>query len=218
MRIVAITDIHGRSERAKKLAEILKEEKFDILLIAGDITNFQGREKAEEILTHFLSLQKPVLSVFGNCDGRDVPEFLREAGLLLHDRRMEIKGVGIVGVGGSNRTPFGTIWELREDEILAVLERNYRKGDIILSHAPPHRTKADRVRFGMHVGSKALREFIEKNKPPLVIAGHIHEARSVDNLGETFVINPGPLFRGYYALIDFNVERRKVEKVELARL
>ncbi|WP_461865473.1 metallophosphoesterase [Thermococcus sp.] len=201
MKIVAITDIHGRHERTKKLAEVVREE-FDLILIAGDLTNFQGREKAREVLNPILSLQKPIFAVFGNCDGRDVPEFLREKGVLIHDRRVEFNGVGIIGVGGSNRTPFGTIWEFGEDEIRSVLEKNYRDGDIILSHMPPYKTKADRVHFGMHVGSRALRAFIEDEQPPLVICGHIHEARSVDNVGKTIIINPGPLFRGYYAVVE----------------
>ncbi len=202
MRIIAITDIHGRSEKAEKLAKALRRMEFDLILIAGDLTNFQGREKAEAVLGPILSLQRPIFSVFGNCDGRDVPEFLMEKGVLVHGRRVEFNGVGIIGLGGSNRTPFGTIWEFEEEEIRRVLERNYRDGDIILSHAPPYKTKADRVHFGMHVGSRALRAFIEEKQPPLVITGHIHEGRSVDNIGKTVIVNPGPLFRGYYAVVE----------------
>ncbi|GAB6102247.1 metallophosphoesterase [Thermococcus atlanticus] len=218
MRIVAITDIHGRSGKAERLGRMLEDMEFDLLLIAGDLTNFQGRDKAEEILGHFLSLQKPVFSIFGNCDGRDIPELLSELGINVHSRRVEVGGAGIVGIGGSNITPFSTIWELTEAEIQEILLRNYREGDVILSHAPPHGTRADRVHLGMHVGSRALREFIEENQPPLVVCGHIHEARSVDRIGNTVIVNPGPLFRGHYAVIEFDEKEKKVRNVELLRL
>ncbi len=217
MKVVAITDIHGNAEATKRLAEKLRGD-FDLLLIAGDVTNFGNAEKAGKVLEPLLSLGVPVLAVHGNCDGRDVPGLLEELGIGIHGKRVELKGVGFVGIGGSNVTPFHTVWELSEDEIRGILLKNYRDGDVILSHAPPKDTKADRVHSGLHVGSSALREFIEENQPPLVVTGHIHEARSVDRVGETVIVNPGPLFRGYYAVIDFDERSKKVEGVELKRL
>lgn len=218
MRIVAVTDIHGKLEKVKRLARILGEEKPDLILIAGDITNFSGAEVARRVLELLMALGVPILAVHGNCDGRDVPELLEELGISVHNKRKEVKSTGFVGIGGSNITPFNTIWELTEDEIMEILRRDYRPGDIILSHAPPKDTKADRVHSGLHVGSMALREFIEKNQPPLVVTGHIHEARSVDKLGETVIVNPGPLFRGYYAFIDFDEKEKVVKNVELREL
>lgn len=218
MRFVAVTDIHGNRSKVGKLVEALRGMDFDVLAIAGDLTNFESAEKAREILAPLLALGKPIVAVHGNCDGRDVPSFLEEVGVCAHDRRVEIEGVGIVGIGGSNITPFHTIWELTEDEIGEILERNYIDGDVILSHVPPKDTDADRVHSGLHVGSSALREFIEKKEPPLVITGHIHEARSVDRIGRTVIVNPGPLFRGYYAVVDYDAEKKRVENVELERL
>ncbi|WP_297463246.1 metallophosphoesterase [Thermococcus sp.] len=218
MEVVAITDVHGRVEKVRKLTGILAGRRPDLILIAGDITHFSGWEVARKVLEPVLSLGVPVLAVHGNCDGRDVPKLLEELGIGLHDKRVEINGVGFIGLGGSNITPFNTIWELTEDEIMKILERNYRPGDVILSHVPPRDTKADRIHSGLHVGSKALREFIERNQPPLVVTGHIHEARSVDRVGKTVIVNPGPLFRGYYAVIELDEATKKVENVELGEL
>jgi len=218
MHIVAITDVHGNGKNVLKLTEIVEGSDFDVLLIAGDITHFSGAETARKVLRPLIETGVPILAVHGNCDGRDVPELLDELGINLHDRRRELNGVGFVGIGGSNVTPFRTIWELTEDEIREILLRNYRPGDVILSHVPPRDTKVDRVRLGLHVGSGALREFIEENQPPLVVTGHIHEARGVDEVGETVIVNPGPLFRGYYAVIEFDEKERKVQNVELERL
>ncbi len=204
MLMIAVTDIHGDLKSPWKLAETIKdmERKPDAILIAGDITNFGTSKTAEEVLKPFLGLKIPVVAVHGNCDGRDVPEYLETLGISAHDRRVEVGGVGVVGIGGSNVTPFHTIWELTEDEIWGILRRNYHPGDVVLSHAPPYGTKVDLTRSSFHVGSRALRKFIEDNRPPLVVTGHIHEARGVDRIGNTLIVNPGPLFRGYYALID----------------
>ncbi|ASJ07028.1 metallophosphoesterase [Thermococcus pacificus] len=218
MRILAITDIHGRLEKVETLTAALGGLEPELVLVAGDITNFSSANTARKVLKPLLALDIPVVAVHGNCDGRDVPELLGELGIGAHGRRVEINGLGIVGIGGSNLTPFNTIWELSEDEIKEILERNYRVGDVILSHVPPKDTKADKVHSGLHVGSTALREFIEKNQPPLVICGHIHEARSVDRIGETFIVNPGPLFKGYYAVIEFDEGEKRVKNVELRKL
>lgn len=216
MRLIAVTDIHGDHRKSRKLAEVLREEEFDALLVAGDLTHFSGSGEARKVLKPLLELGKPLFAVHGNCDGRDVPELLSELGVNVHDNRVELGRIGIIGVGGSNVTPFHTLWELTEDEIQGILERNYRRGDIILSHVPPHGTVADRVHSGHHVGSRTLREFIEREGPPLVVCGHIHEGRGIDRVGGTTVVNPGPLFRGYYAVVE--LERGKEVKVELKRL
>ncbi len=218
MRLLAVTDIHERLGKVEKLAAVVPELDPDLILIAGDLTHFSGAGTAREVLGPLLGLGKPLFAVHGNCDGRDVPELLNELRIGVHNRRAEIVGIGIVGIGGSNVTPFSTIWELTEDEIRGILERNYVDGDVILSHVPPRDTKADRAHMERHVGSQALREFIEKKQPPLVVCGHIHEARSVDRIGGTVVVNPGPLFRGYYAVIEFNEVEKRVENVELMRL
>jgi len=47
-----------------------------------------------------------------------------------------------------------------------------------------------------HVGSRAIRAFIERHQPPLVLSGHIHESPRVsgsyrDAIGRTMAINPG---------------------------
>ena len=49
---------------------------------------------------------------------------------------------------------------------------------------------------GRHVGSQALRAFIERRQPLLTLHGHIHEApdesgRYAIQLGNTWSINPG---------------------------
>ncbi|MFA4662694.1 metallophosphoesterase [Pyrococcus kukulkanii] len=200
MRILAITDIHGNYSAVKALAKGVQD--FDVILVAGDITHFGKGREAERILSPLLETKKPILAVMGNCDGKDVLETLEKLGISVHDRRIEIRGVGIVGFGGSNITPFSTIWEFPDDVIYESLKRNYKAGDLILTHAPPYGTKLDKTFSGLHAGSRGLRRFIEEEQPPICICGHIHEGRGIERIGETIAINPGPLSRGYYAVID----------------
>lgn len=57
---------------------------------------------------------------------------------------------------------------------------------IFLFHSPPHRSKLDRaaldgqrindIQIDVHVGSTAIRRFIEKRQPLLTLHGHIHES------------------------------------------
>jgi Icc-related predicted phosphoesterase len=66
----------------------------------------------------------------------------------------------------------------------------------------------DILHSGIHAGSIAVREFIEEHEPELVVCGHIHEARGVDAIGKSTIVNCGPLFKGSYALIETGPEIR----------
>lgn len=63
-------------------------------------------------------------------------------------------------------------------------------------HSPPRGTRCDMIGAHAHVGSRAIRAFIERRQPPLVLSGHIHESPRIstswrDRLGETITVNPG---------------------------
>jgi Icc-related predicted phosphoesterase len=67
---------------------------------------------------------------------------------------------------------------------------------VAVIHAPPFNTHCDVLFDGRHIGSKAVRSWIEKNQPLLTLHGHIHESPKLsgnffDRIGSTTVINPG---------------------------
>lgn len=67
---------------------------------------------------------------------------------------------------------------------------------IYVFHAPPFETNLDVLYDGRHVGSKAIKTFIEKKQPYLTLHGHIHESPKVsgsysEKIGKTLGINPG---------------------------
>lgn len=67
---------------------------------------------------------------------------------------------------------------------------------VYVVHTPPLGTKLDVLFDGRHIGSGALRRFLEKRRPPLSLHGHIHESPQMsgaisDRVGSTFSVNPG---------------------------
>jgi Icc-related predicted phosphoesterase len=63
---------------------------------------------------------------------------------------------------------------------------------VLICHAPPYGTALDQVKPGLHAGSTAMRDFIEKVQPAYFFCGHIHEAEGVAiELGATQAQNVG---------------------------
>ncbi|UCF69675.1 MAG: metallophosphoesterase family protein [candidate division WOR-3 bacterium] len=205
MKIMALTDIHGRVNYPETIISQLRGA--DLVLIAGDITNFGDREDADAVIRSLTAVNCRILGIPGNCDRSGVTTALQAASIDLHAKCRIIDNTLFFGIGGCNKTPFHTPLEYSEDEIAAILQSfctsSETKHTIIISHSPPHRTKLDRMFLGVHVGSKSLRTFIEEKQPDLVLCGHIHEARGFDRIGRTLIINPG-VFPRHYALINSN--------------
>ena len=79
---------------------------------------------------------------------------------------------------------------------------------IAVIHCPPYQTKCDVLFNGQHIGSEAVRRWIEQRQPLLTLHGHIHESPEMsgafcDRIGATCVVNPGcDGRRPHFALID----------------
>jgi len=214
MKILAFADIHGSLEAAEKIARLTSTTDANTVLIAGDIA-VNDLNLAEKILMKIVSsFNKPAFFVPGNMDPRSLAFFKSDKIKSIHGSCEAIEEeFSIIGVGGAISflsTPF----ELTEREIELTLNealKTYKQQSLILlSHSPPKNTKLDKVGVNLHVGSSAIRKFIENKKPILAVSGHIHEARGLDKIGETLIINPGPAFQGYYAEIKVN-EKKEVE-------
>ena len=71
---------------------------------------------------------------------------------------------------------------------------------ILVTHSPPYGTSLDRLNGRTPIGSRAIRRFIDRRKPPLTLHGHIHESSGIERLGETISANPGDSMRRLRAL------------------
>ncbi|MDX1774949.1 MAG: metallophosphoesterase family protein [Desulfobulbales bacterium] len=200
MKIIVFGDIHMDTGAVDKIPGI---ESAGHIIITGDITNYGSSSDAEAVLNRLLPLNPSILAVAGNLDQPDVTRYLENLGISLHGNGRMLNGLGILGLGGSNFTPFNTPNEFSEQEINSILASGYErikgaKDFILVSHPPPLQTKTDRLLNGNHVGSSAVRAFIEKQQPLLCLSGHIHESRGQDHIGKTLVLNPGMLKDGGY--------------------
>jgi hypothetical protein len=200
VRIYLAADIHGSPAATEMIREDLAAHRPDVFVAAGDVTHFGPVEYAQEL---FSGLSVPTLAVPGNCDPPELVAVLNELGINLHGKKTNIGGHTFVGIGGSNPTPFRTLFELSEEEILATLRRTMERGAILVSHPPPH-GYVDVVHSGAHVGSTSVRTILEEFAPPLVLCGHIHEARGIAMHHATTIVNPGPAREGHRALIELD--------------
>jgi Icc-related predicted phosphoesterase len=118
----------------------------------------------------------------------------------------------MINIGAANQTPWNCPRDKTEDELTQLIEkvaselRNPSQAVFNL-HVPPYDTNLDiapeldetltpklSVTGGFKmipVGSKAVRQAIEKYQPILGLHGHIHESRSAQKIGKTMCINPG---------------------------
>jgi Icc-related predicted phosphoesterase len=205
MNILAFTDFHGNQEAYEKAKGVIALQKPDFVIVAGDIINYDSR-RAKQLLTDLAAAGRPIYYVPGNMDNAELGSW-RGGGNLrgLHGRCENLENVSLIGLGGSPRGPFRTVFEFSEEEAAELLGRamnDYRGGKLILvSHCPPKDTKVDRVSSGEHAGSISVRRFIEKAQPQLVISGHIHEAQGVDKIRWSTVVNTGPARNGDFAKI-----------------
>jgi len=205
LNFCAVSDIHQRLDRLPALGPVLAAA--DWVLLLGDLTQFGHRREAAVVLEAFRTYNPRLLAVPGNLDQPDVLSLLREEGCCLHGESRRLDTVGLAGLGGSNPTPFGTPFELSEESIATVLGEPLRAiaADpvrIVVSHPPPRGTAVDRIRLGLHAGSRSVRQLVEEQQPDLLLCGHIHEAAGEDRLGRTCLLNPGPLARGGYIWVD----------------
>ncbi|MEE2658923.1 MAG: metallophosphoesterase family protein [Candidatus Latescibacterota bacterium] len=205
MKIAALADLHGKLDSIAPVAEVLAS--VDVVALVGDITHFGAASAAAEIVDEVRKSNSHVVAIQGNCDPPVVGDYLRGEGIDLHGDRHEHDGIAIVGLGGSLPGPGSTPTEYTEEQLDRYLQEavvGMQPGApmVLICHQPPIDSSMDEISTGEHVGSRAVRDFIETWKPHVTFTGHIHEARGEDRLSEAVIINPGPLAQGGYGLAE----------------
>jgi len=209
MKLLVISDFHGNIEAAHRTTEKAKRTQADVIVVCGDITHFGSVKDAEKTLAPLTTLRKPVLYVAGNCDPSELAEAQITGATNIHGQCHEISNVSFMGLGAAPTSRFYSWFEMSETKIMNSLEQMAdrcppNKWLVVVSHAPPKDTSVDLAFSRMHAGSVSLRAFIEKRKPDIVFCGHIHEAKGVDRIGETIIVNPGPVRHGNCAIASLN--------------
>lgn len=214
---IAFGDVHNDLSLLPRIPGLKEAEG---IIVTGDLTLAQGADRARGLIEEMQRHNPVVLAQIGNMDHADVTAYLEEQGANIHLRarilRSESPSVGLIGVGASTPTPFGTPSEFPESQIGAWLEQTWeQRGDwdhtIVACHTPPINTATDEIGGGQHVGSTAVRSFIKQRQPVFCLTGHIHESRGVDTLGATTVINPGNFGAGGYVRLEFGDDGPRAE-------
>ncbi len=218
MRFLVLADIHGHQRFLRAI--VRTEPAWDAAVIVGDLTQAGGPEEAKAVLTLLEPTGRPIVAVPGNLDRPEVLGCLESSGYSVHGTGVVIGEAGFFGAGGSNPTPFGTPFELSEDELgrLALAGFEAVRGaavKVLVSHAPPHGCALDRTVLGTQAGSTAVRRFLEEHPVDLCLCGHIHEAAGEDTVEGVHCCNPGAVKNGRYAVVEIDhgaidVKRRKI--------
>jgi hypothetical protein len=205
MKIAYLVDVHGHVEAVPSaIAEI---GAVDLLVVGGDITTGGTPEQAEGAVERWRPLAPHFLALAGNMDSPAIDARLADLGVALDGRGLRFGDVGVFGVSAAPISPLHTPYELPERELERRIEAGLAAVEgcrvkIFCPHAPPLETACDRLRSGAHVGSSAVRSVVERAQPDLVLCGHIHESRGVDEIGRSRVVNPGPAIAGHYAVVE----------------
>jgi len=179
MRVLASADLHGQRSVYEWLVRTTDEQRVDAVVLAGDLLGcpdgFASVEAAQQHEAHSLSeflngVGLPVFYIMGNDD---LVELDSRASRVqsIHGRRVTFGSYSFAGYQYS--LPFmGGTFEKPEAGIetdLAALEGLLDVDTVFVSHCPALGI-LDPGFSETHIGSRALRDFIDRN----VIRAHIH--------------------------------------------
>jgi len=223
-KILAVSD--WRSQPIEDLYTILEtlDPTPDLLLYAGDdLSRFKQPDTDTDHLAELARLTKYQQSLYvrGNDDFPPPtgPQFNTEYTTDLHTSPYAHEKFVFIGQEGSTQGP-GLISYTENDvqrhlteQLLACEDRT----PILVTHTPPFGILDIGKRFGQqHIGSKAVRTFIDDLQPPLTVCGHCHQfGGRAESLEYGIVINiashDGLNDPGRYALITIDTANGSFE-------
>jgi Icc-related predicted phosphoesterase len=202
MRIAATADLHFEPQSATALRDQFDKvrDAADLLILAGDLTNYGQPTEMETLLNTLVRLRIPTVAVLGNHDyeSEQQIELMRmmtaEGIKVLDGSAYERDGVGFAGtkgfVGGFGR---GALTAFGEPEIKAFvrasidealkLERamsqlRTTKRVVVLHYAPvASTTEGEAPEISPFLGSSRLAEVIDRHGADLVVHGHAHNGK-----------------------------------------
>lgn len=199
MRVAAIADLHFSPQSYDRIREPMQKvrEEADVLVIAGDLTNFGKPEEITSLLNAMLRLRIPIITVLGNHDyesnrPEELMKMLTQEGIkVLDGSSYERDGIGFAGCkgfhGGFGRgvlTPFGepevkqfvqaSIEEaLKLERALSMLRTEKRV--VVTHYAPvPETAKGEPSEIYPYLGTSRLAEVIDRHGANIAFHGHAH--------------------------------------------
>lgn len=199
VRLAAVSDIHYNKTSQGSLQSLFTQinERADILLLCGDLTDYGLPEEAEILAQDLATVKVPMIAVLGNHDYEagqvdEVKRILTAAGVTLLDGdACEIKGIGFAGGkgfgGGFGRGTLGFWGEpaikqfvqeaideaLKLESALARLRTEHRIG--VLHYAPVQGTvEGEPLEIFPWLGTSRLEEPFSRYPVAAIFHGHAH--------------------------------------------
>jgi Icc-related predicted phosphoesterase len=202
MRIAATADLHFTPQRYNALRDQLNRvrDEADVLIVAGDLTNFGQPDEMEPLLNALVRVRVPVIAVLGNhdyesCKEAELARMMTAEGIkVLDGSAYERDGVGFAGtkgfVGGFGRgmlTAFGepeikTFVRAGIDEAVklerAMSQLRTNKRVVVLHYSPIAATvEGEAPEIFPFLGTSRLAEVVDRHGADLVVHGHAHHGK-----------------------------------------
>lgn len=202
MRIAATADLHYSPQSYDHIREPLAHvrDEADVLVIAGDLTNYGKPEEMHSLLNALVRLRLPIIAVLGNHDyesscEEELMKMMTDEGIkVLNGSSYERDGVGFAGakgfVGGFGR---GLLTAFGEKEIKAFVQASLdetlkleralsmirtEKIVIVTHYAPICETvMGEPQEIWPYLGSSRLAEVIDRHGAKLALHGHAHHGK-----------------------------------------
>lgn len=199
MRIAAVADLHYSPQNYDKIRDpmLRVRDDADVLVIAGDLTNFGRVAEMDSLLTMLVRLRLPIVAVLGNHDfesghQEELMKLMATEGIkILDGTGYERDGVGFAGtkgfLGGFGRgtlTAFGepevkSFVQVSIDEALklerAMSQLRTERRVVVLHYAPVGDTvKGEPLEIYPYLGNSRLAEVVDRHGANLVLHGHAH--------------------------------------------
>ncbi|HEY6768514.1 MAG TPA: metallophosphoesterase [Candidatus Sulfotelmatobacter sp.] len=203
MRIAASADLHFTPQVYEKLKDQFERvrDEADLLVLAGDLTNYGQPDEMEPLLNVLVRLRLPTVVVLGNHDyesgkEEELRKMLIAGGVkVLDGSGYERDGVGFAGtkgfVGGFGRaalTAFGER-EVKDfvrasvDEAMklerAMSQLRAAKRVVVVHYSPIAETvQGEPPEIFPFLGSSRLADVIDRHGADLVVHGHAHHGKA----------------------------------------
>jgi uncharacterized protein len=202
MRIAATADLHFTPQNYDRIRDQMNRvrDDADVLVLAGDLTNYGKPQELESMLNAIVRLRIPTVAVLGNHDyesGHEdkLMEMLTAEGVkVLDGTGYERDGVGFAGtkgfLGGFGRgalTAFGekevkAFVQAAIDEALklerALAQLRTEKRVIVIHYSPISATvQGEAAEIFPYLGTSRLSEVIDRHGADMVVHGHAHHGQ-----------------------------------------
>ena len=202
MRIAATADLHFSPQSYDRIREPFSHirDEADVMVIAGDLTNYGKPEEMRSLLNALVRLRIPIVAVLGNHDyesgqEQELIKMMTTEGIkVLDGSSYERDGVGFAGtkgfIGGFGR---GVLTAFGEKEVKAFVQASIDetmkleralsmlrtpKIVIVTHYAPVCETvRGEPQEIWPYLGSSRLAEVIDRHGAAVAVHGHAHHGQ-----------------------------------------